>query len=142
MDIDSIARAIRLDLGYLRTIAQATPSPSPIHGTGLFANADLAPGTVLTKLDGQRVTTSEAPGVLFALEWNAVSKSELLVRAIRTSYGFINHSRTPNLRIDGGTMTLKVLTPVASGEELLLDYLEQPLPDAYLSNANADYLRR
>lgn len=46
------------------------------------------------------------PAVIDALEWNALSPEFLLVRSLRTSYGYINHSTQPNVAIgpDGYTM--------------------------------------
>jgi hypothetical protein len=114
--------------------------PSPIHGQGLFAETRVEPGTVLAKLDGQVVSPAEAPGVVLALEWNALSPERLLVRPIRTSYGFINHSRTPNLRIHD--LAVVATSTIAPDSELLLDYLEQPLPADFLAHPSSEYLRR
>lgn len=142
MNLSDIARAAGLAHGYLPTIPNAAVRNSPIHGLGLFNTHPLNSGDVLTRLDGQRIVVAYAPGVLFTLEWNALTKTELLVRPIRTSYGYINHSRMPNLAIDDRTQEIRALRRIDAGEELLLDYLDQPLPEAYLNHPNAEYLRR
>jgi hypothetical protein len=141
MDLDAIARAIQVERGCLETSPRARVGPSPIHGRGLFAEAPIGQGAVLVALDGQRVSLADAPGVLFALEWNALSRTALLVREIRTSYGFINHSRAPSVRIDADRMVLVAACAGAPGAELLLDYLDQPLPAAYLAHPSAEFLR-
>jgi len=142
MDLSDIARAAGLAQGFLQTIPHVEVRKSPIHGVGLFTLKPLANGHVLVRLDGQRVSIVEAPGVLFTLEWNALSQTELLVRGIRTSYGYINHSRTPNLAIDPATQEIRAVREITASEELLLDYLAQPLPEAYLRDPRAEYLKQ
>jgi len=142
MDLSDIARAAGLAHGYLQTVPGADLRPSSIHGVGLFTVNALHDGHILARLDGQRVSILEAPGVLFTLEWNAISPTLLLVRGIRTSYGYINHSRRPNLVIDLESMELRAARFIPAGEELLLDYLAQPLPEPYLSHPSAEYLKR
>ncbi len=141
MDIDSIATLVGLQRGHLDTIPGTDVRPSPIHGRGLFARTRIPAGRVLVRLDGQRLAIDDAPGALEALEWNAVSTSELLVRPIRTSYGFVNHSRTPNVRIDPASFDMIAMQEIAPDAELLINYLDQPLPDAYLRLPAAEYLR-
>jgi hypothetical protein len=141
MKIDTLARAIGLDRGYLDTVPDTTVMPSPIHGRGLFTTVALVEGAVLVRLDGQRVSIDEAPGAMDAFEWNAVSRTELLVRPIRTSYGFVNHSRDPNVRIEPDTMEMITRAPIPAGTELTIDYLDQPLPDSYFDLPRTGYLR-
>ncbi len=142
MEISDIAKAAGLAQGYLATIPHAEVRKSPIHGLGLFATRALNTGDVLTRLDGQRISIIDAPGVLFTLEWNALTHTDLLVRGIRTSYGYINHSRTPSLAIDDRSQEIRALRRIEADEELLLDYLAQPLPEAYLRSPAAEYLKR
>lgn len=141
MNLSDIAHAAGLTQGYLATISHADVRKSPVHGLGLFTTRALNVGDVLTRLDGQRISIVDAPGILFTLEWNALTQTELLVRGIRTSYGYINHSRKPNLAIDERTQEIRALRRIEIGEELLLDYLAQPLPEVYLRNPAAEYLR-
>ena len=77
-----------------------------------------------------------------ALEWNALSPDLLLVRPLRTSYGFINHGTRPNVAIDDDGYTMRAYLPIAPGDELTMDYFAQPVPAAYLASDEAAALRR
>ena len=126
-------------------------APSKIHGYGLFAINDIAQGTVLAKLDGQKIAwdlyqsgralNSMAQHIMFD-EWNALSPTLLLVRPYRTKYSFINHSRTQNCKAHAmdGVVIVQSLCHIASGDELTLDYRMEPLPDEYLAGHGATYL--
>lgn len=126
---------------HLQTLPFTEVRPSEIHGRGLFATAYLATGTLLGVLDGQLVDAIANPTVIDAFEWNAVSPSTLLVRPIRTSYGFMNHSDHPNVVIDPDARRVWVHAPIAPGEELTIDYLAQPVPESYLRSAEARDIR-
>lgn len=125
---------------YLETIADAHVAPSRIHGLGLFSLRSRTRGELVCRLDGQEINPDAWPAILFTLEWNAVSEDRLLVRGVRTSYGFVNHNRAPNLQIDSAGRLVRALTDLAAGDELTLDYTKQPLPKAYLADPRAAYL--
>lgn len=135
------AGATHLDGDHLATMPHTEVRPSPIHGRGLFATAPLAAGTLLGTLDGQAVDPGTDTAVLDAFEWNAVAPSLLLVRPLRTSYGFMNHSDRPNVAVDPDGRRLRATTAIAPDDELTLDYLAQPVPEAYLSSAEVARLR-
>ncbi len=128
---------------YLRTIVCAEIRRSPIHGWGLFATRDIHELEILCLLDGQVVdwdsyaaTQQESPygaatGAIFT-EWNALDQHTLLARALRTSYGYINHSRTPNLALRQAPLVLMARSRIEAGQELTLDYRAEPLRDAYV----------
>ena len=61
-------------------------------------------------------------------------------RAVRTKYSFINHSRKPNLRIEKEGMILFTIKDIYCGEELLLDYREEPLREEYINGHGKTYL--
>jgi hypothetical protein len=73
-------------------------------------------------MDGQVVDVARYPAVIDALEWNALSPERLLVRAVRTSYGFMNRSSSPNTSIDDDGRTLRAIQAIVSGDELTLDF--------------------
>lgn len=126
---------------FLETIAGARRARSPIHGYGLFSTLDRAPGEHVVTLDGQSVSLDMLAEALFALEWNALSERILLVRPLRTSYGYINHSSEPNLVIAADGTTVTTTRQVAAGDEFTLDYAAQPLPPGYLDAPQGSYLR-
>ena len=105
LDIEFLLRGIDRSGQCVETIADTRRAPSPIQGTGLFTLRARRAGELLCVLDGQRVDLDQFPEVL-ELEWNALSERELLVRPLRTSYGYINHSRAPNLLIETGGLRL------------------------------------
>lgn len=127
--------------GHLRTIADAGLRRSAIHGRGLFSTRQRAAGELVVTLDGQRVRLDDLPEALFALEWNAISPEVLLVRPLRTSYGYVNHATEPNLAIAADGVTVSTVRSIAAGEELTLDYTAQPLPSRYLDAPEGAYLR-
>ncbi len=120
---------------------------SYIHGHGLHAKRVLVPGQVLGWLDGQRMDWSSFEALKnnhdwgkhaghFFVEWNALSKDTLLVRPFRTKYGFINHSRSPNLVLLYEPLRVVVNRHVMASSELTLDYREEPLRPAYFRSAS------
>ena len=139
--LDTVWERLGRPEGFLETIADAVLGPSAIHGQGLFSTRDRAVGEHVVALDGQVVRLDVLPEVLFALEWNALSETVLLVRPLRTSYGYINHSATPNMAIAVDGVTISTVRPIASGEEFTLDYAAQPLPPRYLDAQEGAYLR-
>jgi hypothetical protein len=139
--IDVLATSLLGGAPCLETIADTEVAASSIHGRGLFARRAWFNGEVLGRLDGQVVDVRRYPDVIDALEWNALSPEQLLVRAVRTSYGFMNHSQSPNVAIDTDGHTMRACRTITPGDELTLDYFAQPLPDAYLRTAEAESLR-
>ncbi len=118
-----------------------TVRASSIHGLGLFANQPIETGTVLIQLDGQRLPLDEIPySRVQSIEWNAVEGRCLLVRSHPTKYGFINHSRQPNAVVDTRNRQVIASCFVPAGQEILLDYRQEPLPTEYFSANGSLYL--
>lgn len=138
--INTLADAL-LDTAFIETISEAELRPSPIAGMGLFSLRDRTPGEILCLLDGQFVDPRRHPRVMDELEWNALSPTLLLVRPLRTSYGYINHSTQPNTGVDESGRCMQVLHAIGAGEELTMDYFAQPVPPAYLKSVEAERLR-
>lgn len=114
--------------------------PSSIHGRGLYATKDFSEGKVLGYLDGQYVPWDVYNGRgQLEDEWNAVAGGVML-RTFRTKYYFINHSRTPNLQVLRDPLRIVTRQAITAGQELSLDYREEPLPDDYLEGHGATYL--
>ncbi|MBT1074264.1 SET domain-containing protein-lysine N-methyltransferase [Geobacter grbiciae] len=102
-------------------------------------------GTTLTVLDGQHISVAEfrrfnLDYAAAHCEWNAVGCGVLLVRPFRTKYGFINHSRRPNLRLERDPLRIVAATEIGKGAELTLDYRNEPLPEEYLLTHGVKYL--
>jgi len=74
------------------------------------------------------------------MEWNALSVDILLVRALRTKYSYINHSRTPNVKILKESMTIISIVDILPNDEILLDYRDEPLNERYLNGHGKTYL--
>lgn len=129
----------------VETIAQGRIAKSPVHGHGLFARQDVASGQTLCWLDGQLVPMDvlRAAGEDLQAEWNALPQGMVLLRALRTSYFFINHSRGPNLKVCGhgsGKLFVVSTRDIGRGQEFFLDYRDEPLDQAYLAGHGASYL--
>lgn len=139
--IDAFAVSFLGGAPCIETIPGTKIAPSPIQGHGLFARRAWPPNEVLGNLDGQAIDVNWHPAVVEALEWNALSPKMLLVRPIRTSYGFMNHSSRPNVSIDDDGRTMRACQAIEPGDELTIDYFAQPVPDQYLGSAEAARLR-
>lgn len=127
----------------INNIVKAEIAPSNLHGFGLFASTKLKASEILTILDGQLVPWEYIKKGCENSEWNAISKEQALYRPFKTKYYFINHSRSPNLHIKTnqlGFLEIQVLNDLNIGEELLLDYRKEPLPEWYVSDHGATYL--
>ena len=111
--------------------------PSHLHGYGLFACEAIVRGEVIGTLDGQVIPRGKHQEIRRANrfygfdEWTAISETELLARPFRTKYGYINHSRLPNIELKG--RDLVVIRPVAKDEEILIDYRKEFLGAEYVS---------
>lgn len=141
-EIDLLAERLLDGQPYIPTVEDAELRPSPVHGSGLFSTRARPPGERLCVLDGQVVDVRHHPGVIDTLEWNALDPDHLLVRGIRTSYGYINHSAEPNVGIDADGRTMRTCRHVAEGEEFTMDYMAQPVPAAYRLSEEARRLKR
>jgi uncharacterized protein len=139
--IDVLAITLLDGAPCIETVPATEVRTSRLQGRGLFAQRAWAPGEVLAVMDGQVVDVTRYPAVIEALEWNALTPERLLVRAMRTSYGFMNHSTRPNVSINGDGRTMRASRAIAPGDELTLDYFAQPVPEAYLASAEAAALR-
>ncbi len=122
---------------------------SNIHGNGLFATADLLKGAIIGTLDGQVMSWVEYKKIFKNIkkkdpiifgEWNALSKTTLLVRPFRTKYSFINHSREPNCYLAHYPLRIVTLRDIKKDEELFLDYRQEPLCEEYLNGRGKTYL--
>lgn len=113
---------------------------SSIHGYGLFADRDIDKGVVLGSLDGQLIPWRLHRKYNLTLEWNAIDKDTLLVRAYRTKYSYINHQSVPNLVLLYDPLRVVALKRISKGEEMTLDYRKEPLPPEYIESKGKFYL--
>jgi diguanylate cyclase (GGDEF)-like protein len=127
--------------------------PSELHGFGLFAKYDMPKHKVLCKLTGQIMTKQSYTGLVerltpyledlsfyFLMECNHVSNPRnLMVRAFRTKWSYVNHSTEPNCEFEIDTGILYAKREIKAGEELTFDYRVEPLDSTYLTT-NKDWL--
>ncbi len=113
---------------------------SAIHGFGVFCEENIHKKEVLFKLFGEKINIKDRELSSFKGEWNALSENLLLLREERTTYGFINHSKKPNCYINSSDLTINALRNIDIGEEILLDYREEPLPEKYKNGHGSTYL--
>jgi hypothetical protein len=139
--IDTCAEIFLNGEALIATIPETYLAPSPAQGQGLHTRRARAKDEVLCVLDGQVVEANRYPVLLTEMEWNALPDERLLVRPLRTSYGFINHSFDPNLEIGPDYRTIRAVRAIAAGEELTLDYAAQPVPKGYLGRDDTAFMR-
>lgn len=113
---------------------------SAVNGFGLFTRNFIKKDTKLFTLTGEIVDQAYLKAADFHGEWNALGNNSFLIRHQRTSYGFINHSRTPNCKIERSSMTIVAITEIRENEEILLDYRKEPLPNDYINGFGKTYL--
>ena len=125
----------------LNNIPKTIISKSTIHGHGLFSTEGFAAGEQICLLDGQKIPWSiysKTQG--FSGEWNAIAGDVLVVRPFRTRYYYINHSREPNVQVIEAPLRILTLREIKHGEEILLDYRKEPLPEEYIKMHGSTYL--
>ena len=95
------------------------PGPSPIHGTGVFADHPFRRGDHLGTYDG-RPAAGDGTHVLWIEDgsdhggWRLIEGTGVL--------RWLNHSRSPNCEFDGPE--LYACRDIEAGEELTFDYGE------------------
>ncbi|MBY6185721.1 SET domain-containing protein [Marinobacter hydrocarbonoclasticus] len=137
----------------LQTIAHTEIRPSQLHGFGLHVVAPIAAETLLCVLDGQvmpidhyqtieaQVGPATGPYRKYVyMECNYLDNQTLLARNFRTSYSYINHSRTPNTELRRHPLRVVALRAIAEGEELTIDYRKEQLSDDYLNDPAKQFL--
>lgn len=106
-------------------LIQATPGPSAIAGTGLFATQDILKDTVVWKFD-PRVDTASVVQPNSDMFYSYISKQTGRLITPGDDARHINHSDTPNVGTryeDGAEEDINfALRDIAAGEELTLDY--------------------
>ncbi|MBE0467929.1 MAG: SET domain-containing protein [Methyloprofundus sp.] len=121
-------------------------SKSKIQGIGLFCEHDIEGDFLFGKLTGQilRVedcaqlkmaygkTTCRAPFSQFEFNSSSIS-GEVMIRAFRTHFGYINHSNRPNVCLNLETQEVLSLKDINKGEELFIDYRSDPVLSWYFS---------
>lgn len=114
---------------HIKNIEKSVVLKSPIHGFGLFATEDIESGEILCFLDGQTVDKWD---FIKLLESGEIAKEHfiekspigdvMVCRPFRTSYGFINHSETPNMcsfyEDYSGRFVVKACKDIKQGEEI------------------------
>jgi SET domain-containing protein len=104
--------------------------PSPIAGLGLFATASVTAGTVVSRVGGRLVSTTELRDMLAAaatdpghsfIDTIAVTETRQLVLPPRRPNGYGNHSCDPNLWwVDAYQLAAR--RHITAGEEVTNDY--------------------
>lgn len=113
---------------------------SNVSGFGLFTHLKINKNQKLFSLNGEIVTKNFLNDENFHGEWNALKDNKFLIRRNRTSYGFINHSREPNCKINTKTMEVVAIRDIQKNDEILLDYRKEPLPKEYVNGFGKNYL--
>lgn len=125
---------------------------SPIHGFGLFAKKPIQAGAILCELDGQKmdwdhyeklrktINLGEYQDYIF-MEWNALDTKTLLVRAFRTKYSYINHSKTPNVEVKYSPIRIEVIKNIDEHEEIVIDYSKESLSEEYKTDKEKSFIQ-
>jgi hypothetical protein len=129
-----------LFLKYLCLNDKLQVALSKTQGLGLFSTVHLKNKDVLFKLFGEIIHLPEDETFDFSGEWNALNEKTLLKRSLRTTYGFINHSRLPNCKVNFEEMRVESIRDIEPGDEILLDYRSEPLPHNYIVEHGSSYL--
>lgn len=124
-------------------IPNTSISHSSIHGFGLFANKDFKLNEKIGAIDGQLVERKhihnfrKSNKIHGYNEWTAISEDKLLARPFRTKYGYINHSRLPNIKLVG--VEIITIREIKKNEEIFIDYRQEHLGKNYI-NTKGIYL--
>jgi hypothetical protein len=123
----------------IQNIPSGYVARSNIHGEGLFAGQAFDAGQIVGKLDGQIINVEDHPDALSG-EWNGLGALHVLYRRFSTAYSYINHQDDPNLRIEPATMQIVARKAIGKGDEFTLDYVENGLPNIYITKGYGRYL--
>jgi hypothetical protein len=134
--------AIKLDC-IINNIQHTDIRPSLIHGFGLFSTESIGAGYALATLDGQIISyefyqemkarwslPANAKDSVF-MEWNFLAGKRMLVRMFKTKYSYINHSHRPHCKLLGYPPTIWSLENIEEGDELTLNFHDEPLRNGY-----------
>lgn len=123
------------------------------NGTfGLFAKKPIQAGAILCELDGQKmdwghyeklrrtINLGEYQDYIF-MEWNALDPKTLLVRAFRTKYSYINHSKMPNVEIKYNPIRIEAVKDISEYDELTIDYSKEPLSEEYKADKEKSFIQ-
>lgn len=126
---------------------------SKLHGFGLFAMQSFFKDSILTHLDGQIVDNIKYKEIIkslssdigkyknyFLMECNILDKNTYLVRAFRTKYSYINHSRKPNVKIIKYPLRIIVIKDISVNDEIVIDYRMEDLSEEYLNRDDKKFL--
>ena len=125
---------------------------SSIHGFGLFAKKPIQAGAILCELDGQKmdwdhyeklrktINLGEYQDYIF-MEWNALDTKTLLVRAFRTKYSYINHSKAPNVEVKYNPTRIEAVKDIGEHDELVIDYSKEPLSEEYKTDKEKSFIQ-
>ena len=75
------------------------------------------------------------------MEWNALDPKTLLVRAFRTKYSYINHSKTPNVEIKYSPIRIEAIKNIDEHEEIVIDYSKEPLSEEYRADKEKSFIQ-
>ncbi|MCY1009882.1 SET domain-containing protein-lysine N-methyltransferase [Nannocystis pusilla] len=94
---------------------------SEVHGRGVYARSDIAPGEPVLTFGGMLVAAATVAEDLYAMQ---VGPALWLVSRPGSEdiEDFMNHGCEPNLGFVDGSVTLHALRPIRAGEEVLWDY--------------------
>lgn len=130
-------------------------SNSTTHQFGLFSKVNFNHGQLIGRLDGQKMPYRQwlnlrenmkdfTKGLenYFFMEWNMLKDGSVLARPYRTFYSYINHSLTPNCKVKevDDRVLLYTSAYIKKGDELLIDYTDEKLPDDYLTDNSNSFL--
>lgn len=115
--------------------------PSLIDGYGLFTKNEIQKGTLLIRIEGERVDLNELK-TSPSKEWNAPhGKAFAITKRRQTAYYFINHSESNNVSFTwvGEDYFLRADRNLKAEEELLSNYKNEDLPESYFL-INSDWI--
>lgn len=120
----------RITTGPVSTDGALRVGPSTVHGTGVFACRDFAPGDVVERCPVLLVDVTETHDVAgtvfgdYVYEWDDGY-------ALALGFGSLyNHSRRPNARYEMEDETTEIVIvawqAIAAGDEILINYNGDP----------------
>ncbi len=140
-------------LNTIDNIKNTEIKKSKLHGFGLFATDIIKKDTVLSLLDGQKISIINYNNLVknisngvkdyknyFFMEWNILNKQTYLVRPYRTKYSYINHSRNPNIILINNPLRILAIKNIEVDGELTIDYRKEDLSEEYLNRNDKQFL--
>lgn len=101
---------------------------SNIHGLGLFAKTEIQSEDIILEIQGNKIETNNLGDDFIAGgHWQRIAPGRCLISKEKTSFAFVNHSKTPTAKVDLENLRLVARQKIQPNVEITVDYDLEPM---------------